>query len=109
MDAPISRVYSGRWYTTSMSGRLPLQSAPADFDQDRLLRQLRQDRAVDRVISRQLSYLRGKPGAKPLDVRLEAAGCPRFAECVRQHVKKLAQSESTHGIADSLLLAEASA
>ncbi|WP_270365746.1 hypothetical protein [Microbacterium algeriense] len=63
--------------------------------------------AVDRVISTQLAYFRDKPGAKPLDVRLEAAGCPRFAECVRQHVKKLALAESTHGIADSLLLADA--
>lgn len=65
--------------------------------------------AVDRVIIKQVEHFRGKAGAKPLHEQLRSAGCPQFAECVLEHLKKLAAGEATHGIADSLLLADATA
>lgn len=61
--------------------------------------------AVDSVIIRQLKYYAGRENAKRLDVKLQEAGCPRFAECVRLHLEHLAAGESTHGIADELILA----
>lgn len=65
--------------------------------------------AVDRVIMKQVAHFRGKPGAVSLREKLRSAGCPQFAECVLEHLKKLAAGEATHGIADSLLLVDAPA
>lgn len=59
--------------------------------------------AVDRVIIRQLNHFSNRPNSKKLDVALEDAGCSLFAECVRKHIKQLAESGSTHGIAQDML------
>ncbi len=61
--------------------------------------------AVDRVIVRQAEHYRKRGGNVTLADALAAAGCPQFAECVRQHARRMAQSESTHGVAESLLAA----
>lgn len=63
--------------------------------------------AVDKVIMAQVAHFQKMPGSKRLDVALEDAGCPMFAECVRQHLQRLAAGEATSGIADDLLLEEA--
>lgn len=56
--------------------------------------------AVDAVISRQLAHYSGKASSKKLDIALEDAGCLLFAECVRQHLVRLAGSRTTHGVAE---------
>lgn len=62
--------------------------------------------AVDGVILKQLKHFSAKSGTKPLDVVLENAGCPEFAECVRKHIRQLAEGAATHGIAHELLLTQ---
>lgn len=60
--------------------------------------------AVDAVILQQLEYFRNIEGSKRLDLALEDAGCPEFAKCVLKHMEHIFKGESTHGIADGLLL-----
>lgn len=60
--------------------------------------------AVDRVILRQLDYLKRVNSSISLPEALKDAGCPNFAECVQKHVEHLAHGDSPHGIARKLSL-----
>lgn len=55
--------------------------------------------AVDAVIVKQLLHYGKKGEVQPLDLKLEQAGCPQFAECVRRHTRLMAQSQSTGRVA----------
>lgn len=61
---------------------------------------------VDRVIMRQIGYYKERGLTTRLDEMLERAGCPTFAKCVREHLKKLSSGHSTIGIADRILTHE---
>jgi hypothetical protein len=62
--------------------------------------------AIDSVIIKQLTHYSVKPGAKKLDAALDEAGCIQFAECVRTHIKQMAEGESTQATARKLLAAQ---
>lgn len=62
--------------------------------------------AVDSVIIQQIRYFSDKPNAKALGTALKDAGCPGFADCVRKHIRQLAEGATTHGIAQELLAAQ---
>lgn len=58
--------------------------------------------AVDEVIKRQIDYYQKRESSKTLNQALISAGCPMFAEIVRQHVQAMSTGSTTSGIAASV-------
>ena len=46
--------------------------------------------SILRVTKEQFEYWGNKPGSRPLDKALIAAGCPQFAARVRENLRKIA-------------------